>query len=129
RFEYVRRPGCRSAHAPVDCDDVRVRIESPHQTTRRRRCPQDGRGAGLIVGGSPRFMTVRSRKRRFECGLQPLSPVNGDAMGHETDDLPSLRKSSRVEGVDILRGLVMVVMVLDHTRDYFGDMSVDPTNL
>lgn len=35
----------------------------------------------------------------------------------------------RLEGVDLLRGLVMVVMVLDHTRDYFQDGSIDPTNL
>ncbi len=35
----------------------------------------------------------------------------------------------RVEAVDALRGAVMVLMVLDHTRDYFGDASIDPTNL
>jgi uncharacterized membrane protein len=35
----------------------------------------------------------------------------------------------RVDAVDVLRGLVMVLMVLDHTRDYFGDASIDPTNL
>jgi len=51
------------------------------------------------------------------------------AVSELASDVPSLRKSSRVEGVDILRGLVMVVMVLDHTRDYFGDMSVDPTDM
>ena len=35
----------------------------------------------------------------------------------------------RVESVDLLRGLVMVVMVLDHVRDYFMDVRVDPTDL
>src|SRR4051812_37550428 len=35
----------------------------------------------------------------------------------------------RLGGVDMLRGLVMVVMVLDHTRDYFADASFDPTDL
>src|SRR5918997_2460052 len=37
--------------------------------------------------------------------------------------------SPRLGGVDLLRGLVMVVMVLDHTRDYFADTSFDPTDL
>jgi uncharacterized membrane protein len=35
----------------------------------------------------------------------------------------------RLEGVDLLRGLAMVVMVLDHTRDFFTDASIDPTDL
>ncbi|HEV7990625.1 MAG TPA: heparan-alpha-glucosaminide N-acetyltransferase domain-containing protein [Gemmatimonadaceae bacterium] len=35
----------------------------------------------------------------------------------------------RVAGVDVVRGIIMIVMALDHTRDYFGDASASPTNL
>jgi uncharacterized membrane protein len=44
---------------------------------------------------------------------------------------PRPRVQARLESIDLLRGLVMVVMVLDHIRDYVyaGSFGLDPTDL
>lgn len=35
----------------------------------------------------------------------------------------------RIASIDILRGIIMVIMALDHTRDYFTDYYYSPTDL
>ena len=48
---------------------------------------------------------------------------------HATALMASAPPNRRVDAVDVLRGAVMVLMALDHTRDFFGNAAIDPTDL
>lgn len=40
-----------------------------------------------------------------------------------------MQKTARLSSIDMLRGLVIVLMALDHTRDFFGPALFDPEDL
>jgi uncharacterized membrane protein len=43
--------------------------------------------------------------------------------------IPTANAAPRIVSVDLLRGIIMIVMALDHVRDYFSPFPWDPTDL
>ena len=64
--------------------------------------------------------------------LSPDTPSGAYRVQRASPDSPSTASTptrQRLDHVDLLRGLVMVIMVLDHVRAYFTEARFDPTDL
>ena len=60
-----------------------------------------------------------------------VSVSNTSATIMSVANRPSVQtaQATRVVSVDLLRGLVMVIMALDHTREYFSNLTFPPEDL
>jgi uncharacterized membrane protein len=61
--------------------------------------------------------------------LQPETPSGAYRIRRAQPVAASTPARRRLDHVDLLRGLVMVIMVLDHVRAYFTNAHFDPTDL
>lgn len=59
-----------------------------------------------------------------------VNPLSSDAIaGGAMKNRDAVQRRQRVVSVDVLRGVVMILMALDHTRDYFSNLRFQPEDL
>ena len=61
--------------------------------------------------------------------LRPPPSASAGISSERTEPAQAMVGRTRLNSIDLLRGLVMVVMALDHTRDFFATGSFNPRDV
>ena len=69
----------------------------------------------------------RPFRERYGTMEAPFAAPNNDSGAEVAGTIQPARL--RLESVDVLRGLIMIFMALDHTRDFFGASGMNPRDV
>ncbi len=98
---------------------------------KRRRCArlkkaQTADETNELGKSADKDESVRRTDRQFSMAAFTAETISPTWTAQTPD---ALGKRPRVDSVDVLRGVIMIIMAIDHVRDYFSNPGYDPTDL